>query len=368
MVNNLNSLNKNSFLPIFLKSFFLKIFCFSGLFFVANPNQVRSENLSNFFSSKPRAHISIVGSSTVYPFMAVISETFGREKNFRTPIIESTGTGGGFKLFCSGIGYGFPDFVNASRQIKNSELEKCHSNKINPQEIKIGYDGIVLATAKDGLKFKLTSSQIFLAIAENIPDKSGKMVKNFNKNWSDIDSSLPSSPITIYGPPSTSGTRDAFVELVMIKACDQLAEIVKNYPDQKIRHKKCQIIRSDGAFMEAGENDNLIVQKLKNNPQALGIFGFSFLQENKKSIQSLSIDGFEPTFENIVSKKYKISRPLFVYFKPEHLELIKGMKEFIAEIVNKNTLGNEGYLLQTGLLPLSDQEIVKMEGELRKNL
>ena len=353
---------------IFSSTFLIKIFSFIFLLFVATSNKVDAKNINDLFSPKPRHHISIVGSSTVYPFMAVVSETFGREKNFRTPIIESTGTGGGFKLFCSGIGYEFPDFVNASRAIKNSELEKCLANKINPQEIKIGYDGIVLATAKDGLQFKLTSSQIFLAIAENVPDKTGKMVKNFYQKWNEIDSSLPSTPIAIYGPPSTSGTRDAFVELVMIKACDNIPKIIKNYPDSKIRHKKCQIIRSDGAFMEAGENDNLIVQKLKNNPQALGILGFSFLQENKKTIQPVIIDNFAPTFENIVSNKYKISRPLFVYFKPEHLNLIKGMSEFIAEIVNKNTLGNQGYLLQTGLLPLSDQEIAKMEAELRKNL
>jgi phosphate transport system substrate-binding protein len=335
---------------------------------IANANENNSTNLTNFFSARPRNHISIVGSSTVYPFMAIIAENFGRETDFRTPIIESTGTGGGFKFFCSGIGFEFPDFVNASRPIKKSELEKCQSNKITPREIKIGYDAIVLASSTEGTKFNLTSEQIFLAIAENVPDKFGKMVKNFYQNWNEIDTKLPAIPIAIYGPPSTSGTRDAFVELIMLKSCDKIHDIVKNYPDPQTRHKKCQIIRSDGIFMEAGENDNLIVQKLKNNHQALGIFGYSFLQENKKHIQPANIDNSEPTFKNILSNNYKISRPLFIYYKPQHLNLIKGVKEFIQEIVNRKTIGKNGYLLQTGLLPLSDQEIAMMEEELLKDL
>jgi phosphate transport system substrate-binding protein len=355
----------NKFLPLCcLTSSLLFFFNYSS----ANATENNSSDLTNFFSTRPRNHIAIVGSSTVYPFMAIIAENFGRDTDFRTPIIESTGTGGGFKFFCSGIGYEFPDFVNASRPIKKSELEKCQSNKINPQEIKIGYDAIVLASSTEGTKYNLTSEQIFLAIAENVPDKSGKMVKNFYQNWNEIDTELPATPIAIYGPPSTSGTRDAFVELIMLKSCDKIQDFIKYYPDQNIRHKKCQIIRTDGIFMEAGENDNLIVQKLKNNHQALGIFGYSFLQENKKYIQPANIDNSEPTFKNILSNNYKISRPLFIYYKPEHLNLIKGEKEFIQEIVNRKTIGKNGYLLQTGLLPLSDQEIAKMEEELLKDL
>jgi len=325
-------------------------------------------SLDNLFKSSRRSHIQIVGSSTVYPFVSTISETFGRETQFKTPIVEATGTGGGFKLFCSGIGYDFPDFVNASRKIKPSEKEKCAKNGINVGEIKIGYDGIVLANSVNGQKYNLTKSQIFLALSAKVPNANGELVDNFYKNWQEIDKNLPKIKIAIYGPPSTSGTRDAFVELVMLDVCIKNPIFIKNYSDEKVLHKKCQIIRSDGAFIEAGENDNLIVQKLKNDKDALGIFGFSFIQENQNSIQPSLINNATPTLENIVSGVYKISRPLYVYYKKEHLNLIDGMKEFIAEIVNKNTLGNEGYLLQTGLVPLSNQEIEKIEVGLRRNL
>ncbi len=327
-----------------------------------------ANSLDSLFKSSQRSHIQIVGSSTVYPFVSTIAETFGRETKFKTPIVEATGTGGGFKLFCSGIGYDFPDFVNASRKIKPSEKEKCTKNDINVGEIKIGYDGIVLANSVNGQKYNLTKSQIFLALSAKVPNDRGELVDNFYKNWQEIDKNLPKIKIAIYGPPSTSGTRDAFVELVMLDVCIKNPIFIKNYSDEKILHKKCQIIRSDGAFIEAGENDNLIVQKLKNDKNALGIFGFSFLQENQNSIQPSLINNTIPTLENIVSRVYKISRPLYVYYKKEHLNLIDGMKEFIAEIVNKNTLGNEGYLLQTGLIPLSNQEIEKIEVGLRKNL
>jgi phosphate transport system substrate-binding protein len=325
-------------------------------------------SVNNLFKSSQRSHIQIVGSSTVYPFVATISETFGRETKFKTPIVEATGTGGGFKLFCSGIGYGFPDFVNASRKIKDSEKEKCAKNGINVGEIKLGYDGIVLANSVNGQKYNLTKEQIFLALSEKVPNNKKELVNNFYKNWHEIDKNLPNVQIAIYGPPSTSGTRDAFVELVMLDVCVKNPIFIKNYSDEKIRHKKCQIIRSDGVFIEAGENDNLIVQKLKNDKDALGIFGFSFLQENQNSIQSSLINNSIPSLKNIVSGAYKISRPLYIYYKKEHLNLIDGMKEFIAEIVSKNTLGNEGYLLQNGLIPLSNQEIEKIEVGLRKNL
>ena len=327
-----------------------------------------ANSLDTLFKSSQRSHIQIVGSSTVYPFVSTIAETFGRETQFKTPIVEATGTGGGFKLFCSGIGYDFPDFVNASRKIKPSEKEKCAKNNINVGEIKIGYDGIVLANSVNGQKYNLTKSQIFLALSAKVPNANGELVDNFYKNWQEIDKSLPKIKIAIYGPPSTSGTRDAFVELVMLDVCIKNPIFIKNYSDEKVLHKKCQIIRSDGAFIEAGENDNLIVQKLKNDKDALGIFGFSFIQENQNSIQPSLINDTTPTLENIVLGVYKISRPLYVYYKKEHLNLIDGMKEFIAEIVNKNTLGNEGYLLQTGLIPLSNQEIEKIEVGLRRNL
>lgn len=324
---------------------------------------------ADFFKSRKRNHIQIVGSSTVYPFTAVIAETFGRDTKFRTPIVEATGTGGGFKLFCSGIGYNFPDFSNASRKIEQSEIQKCAENQISQiGEIKIGYDGIVLANSIEGKKYSLTKSQIFLALAQKVPNKNGQLVDNFYQNWNEIDSTLPNIKIAVYGPPTTSGTRDAFVELVMEDACKDLKEFIAAYPSSKVRAKSCHIIRSDGKFMEAGENDNLIVQKLKNDPNALGIFGFSFLEENHGSIQPASINDVVPTFDSIVSGKYSVSRPLFLYFKKEHFALVDGMREFIKEIISPNTIGKDGYLLQKGLIPLTDLELKKVRDEVMQNL
>ncbi|MBM3579905.1 MAG: phosphate ABC transporter substrate-binding protein [Alphaproteobacteria bacterium] len=295
----------------------------------------------DFFTPKARTHIHVVGSSTVYPFTSVIAETFGRDTEFRTPIIESTGTGGGFKLFCSGVGYEFPDFSNASRLVEPSEIAKCAEHGVKEiVEIKIGYDGIVLANSVAGKKFSLTKEQIFLALRDG----------SAYQKWSEIDPLLPNTKIIIYGPPTSSGTRDAFVELVMEEPCKKLTKLSK---------KKCGVIRSDGHFIEAGENDNLIVQKLKNDPDALGIFGFSFLEENHGTIKAADINHVVPSFDSIVSGRYKVSRPLFIYFKKEHLNLIPGMREFVQEIISKNTIGKDGYLLQKGLIPLTDLEIKK---------
>lgn len=314
---------------------------------------------AGFFDFPNRTHIAIAGSSTVYPFTATIAETFGRDTKFKTPIVESTGTGGGFKLFCSGIGLNYTDFSNASRAIKQSEIEKCNENGIvNIGEIKIGYDGIVLANSVLGKDYSLTKKQIFLALANKVPSEDGEsLVDNFYEKWSDIDKNLPEINITIYGPPPTSGTRDAFVELVMQEACEDFEVIKLTYPDKEIREKKCHIIRSDGHFIEAGENDNLIVQKLKNDKDAFGIFGFSFLEENSHAVKSVTINDIKPNFSNIVSGSYSVSRPLFIYFKAENIAFVEGMKEFILEIISPNTLGFDGYLLQKGLIPLTDSEL-----------
>lgn len=317
-----------------------------------------------YFVNPERKHIQIVGSSTVYPFTATIAEEFGRNTDFKTPIVEATGTGGGFKLFCSGSGFATPDFSNASRQIQESELKKCAENGATPGEIKIGYDGIVLANSINGIKFNLTKKQIFLALASKIPNQNGELVDNFHVNWSDVDKKLPNEKIMVYGPPPTSGTRDAFVELIMEEPCATMAEFVKEFPDEKIRKKKCHIIRSDGVFIEAGENDNLIVQKLRSNYNALGIFGFSFLEENRSLLRAALISGIEASFDNIIFGKYPVSRPLFIYFKKEHLDLIPGMREFIKEIASADTIGKDGYLLQKGLIPLTDLELKKVEDEL----
>lgn len=322
------------------------------------------------FKFAERKHIQVVGSSTVYPFTAVIAETFGRDSEFKTPIVESTGTGGGFKLFCLGVGFDYPDFANASRRIEPSELKKCAENGVKGVvEIKIGYDGIVLANAASGRKYSLSKKQIFLALAEKVPAKNGAtLVENPYQKWSDIDATLPEINIAIYGPPTTSGTRDAFAELVLEDVCVNMPEFATAYPDSKVRKKKCHIIRSDGKFIEAGENDNLIVQKLKNDHDALGIFGFSFLEENHDTIQPALINKAMPTFYSIVSGAYPVSRPLFIYFKKEHLNLVAGMREFVQEIISPNTVGVDGYLLQKGLIPLTDLEIKKVRGEVAKNL
>lgn len=302
------------------------------------------------FEEKERKHIQVVGSSTVYPFTAVIAENFGQNTEFKTPIIESTGTGGGFKLFCSGVGYGFPDFSNASREIKRSEIAHCAKNGVKRiVGIKIGYDGIVLANLKSGRKFSLTKEQLFLAM------RAGSTYKK----WSEIDSKLPNTDIRIYGPPTTSGTRDAFIELVMEGPCKKLTKLPK---------KKCGLIRTDGRFIEAGENDNLIVRKLMNDSEALGIFGFSFLEENHSVIKAATINKVAPSFETIISGKYPVSRPLFIYFKKEHLNIIPGMKEFTQEIVSNNTLGENGYLVQKGLIPLTNLEIKKESSKVSRAL
>ena len=323
---------------------------------------------ANWFKTSKRNHIQIVGSSTVYPFAAVIAETFGRNTEFKTPIVESTGTGGGFKLFCSGVGYDFPDLSNASRKIEASEIKKCLENGVKKiVEIKIGYDGIVLANAVSGQNYSLTKNQIFLGLAQKVPSRNGLgLVENFYQKWSDIDASLPQIKIAVYGPPTTSGTRDAFAELVMEKACVNMKEFIKAFPDAKTRKKQCHLIRSDGKFIEAGENDNLIVQKLKNDSNALGIFGFSFLEENRNAIKPAIINGNVPTFDNIISGSYPVSRPLFIYFKAEHLNLVAGLRQFIAEIISLNTIGNEGYLLQKGLSPPNDLELKKVRDEIEK--
>lgn len=350
----------------------LRSYLLLALFLVTQAfvNSANAFDLQSIFKPTARKHISIVGSSTLYPFTSVIAENFGRETEFKTPIVESTGTGGGFKLFCSGVGFNYPDFSNASRKIEPSEISRCAKNGVKGiVEIKIGYDGIVLANSVSGIKYSLSKEEIFLALAMEVPDKkTGKLIANPYKKWSDINFKLPSIEISIYGPPPTSGTRDAFVELVMEEACKKLPAFTKAYPNSKIRKKKCHIIRSDGHFIEAGENDNLIVQKLKHDSEALGIFGFSFLEENHDSIQAAVINNVMPSFDYIASGKYSVSRPLFIYFKKEHLDLIKGMREFVAEIISKNTIGTDGYLLQKGLIPLNDFELKKVRDEVTKNL
>ncbi len=304
-----------------------------------------------------RDQIRAVGSSTVYPFSSAAAEQFGQGGKFKTPIVESTGTGGGFKLFCSGIGDDTPDINDASRPITDSEKELCKKNGVSKiVEVPIGYDGIVIANAKGAAQFDLTKKQIFMAFARQLPDGNGKLVANSNKKWSDIDPKLPAQNIEAYGPPPTSGTRDAFVELAMEEGCKEVPEFVKAYPDEKERKKVCGLIREDGAYIDAGEDDNMIVQKLVSNKNALGIFGYSFLEENKGKVKASKIAGVEPTMENIESDKYKLSRSLYVYVKADHLGKIPGISEFVGEMVSEGAIGADGYLTAKGLLPLHEKD------------
>lgn len=318
-------------------------------------------------SAYARDQISIVGSSTVFPFSTAVAEQFGKKSSFTTPVVESTGSGGGLKLFCSGVGEKTPDITNSSRRMKDKEFTECQANGVTPVEVKIGFDGIVLANAKSGPAFSLTTKQIFLALAKNVP-VDGKIVPNPYKNWSDIDPSLPAEKIEVLGPPPTSGTRDAFVELAMeggAKKFDSLKALSKE--DKKAFEKIFTEIREDGAFIEAGENDNLIVQKLEANPEAVGIFGFSFLDQNADKIKGATVDGAEPAFEKIASGEYAISRSLYFYVKKEHVGVIPGISEFLAEFTNEAAWGDDGYLALKGLIPLpkADRDAV---AEKAKNL
>ena len=307
-------------------------------------------------SAQARDQIHIVGSSTVFPFSAAVAENFGNNSDFKTPVVESTGSGGGMKLFCSGVGENHPDIANASRRIKMSEFEKCSEAGITITEVKIGFDGIVLANSVDSEPFALTKQQIFLALAKAVP-QDGKMVPNPYQKWSDIDSSLPDAKIEVLGPPPTSGTRDAFVELAMeggAKAFEDLKALRKS--DKKAFKAIAHAIREDGAYVEAGENDNLIVQKLEANPKALGIFGFSFLDQNGDKIQGATVDGVEPEFELIASGDYGVSRSLYFYVKQQHLGVIPGIAEFVEEFTSDKAWGEEGYLVDKGLIPLAEEE------------
>ena len=304
-------------------------------------------------AAQARDQIRIVGSSTVFPFSTAVAEQFGKSTQFKTPVVESTGSGGGMKLFCSGVGEQHPDITNASRRIKKSEFEKCTKNGVGVTEVKIGYDGIVLANAKSGPTFTLSKQHIFLALAKQVPGADGKMIDNPYKMWSDIDASLPNEPIEVLGPPPTSGTRDAFVELAMeggAKTIDMLKDLRK--ADKKAFKAVAHGIREDGAFVEAGENDNLIVQKLEANPKAVGIFGFSFLDQNADKIKGAKVNGVEPTFENIASGDYGVSRSLFFYVKQQHVGTIPGIQEFVNEFTSDRAWGDEGYLVDKGLIPL----------------
>jgi phosphate transport system substrate-binding protein len=309
------------------------------------------------YAASARDHISIVGSSTVYPFATVVAEQFGKTSSFKTPKIESTGSGGGLKLFCAGVGVEHPDITNASRAIKKSEYDKCMANGVKEiVEVKIGYDGIVVANSKQAAPLKLTRKDLYLALAKDVPDPGGaeKLVPNPYMTWKDVNASLPAVKIEVLGPPPTSGTRDAFLELVMEEGADTFGFV--KAMDKKAFKAAAHTIREDGAYVEAGENDNLIVQKLEANPDALGIFGFSFLDQNTDMIQGSFIEGVQPTFDAIADGSYPVSRPLFFYVKKAHVGVIPGMQEYLNEFTSEKAWGPDGYLAEKGMIPMPDKE------------
>ncbi|WP_417610326.1 substrate-binding domain-containing protein [Parasphingorhabdus sp.] len=299
--------------------------------------------------SGTRSEIRIVGSSTVFPFAKAVAEQFSVNGSNPSPILESTGTGGGMNLFCAGVGANTPDIENASRRIKASELELCQSNGVTDVvEVQIGIDGIAIAQANNGPSFSLTPVQIYKAIAERPFGKENKA-----KNWSDIDPSLPNFAINVYGPPSTSGTRDALTELIMEVGCITDPETKALKESNKTEFDAiCHEVRADGAYVDAGENDNLIVQKLKANPNSIGIFGYSFLEENLDSVRGIPVSGVNPSYEAIASGEYPGARPLYIYVKKQHVGVIPGLKEYVLEFVNAGTA--DGYLVKAGLIAAPD--------------
>lgn len=317
-----------------------------------------------------RDQISIVGSSTVYPFATVVAERFGKGSKYKTPIIESTGTGGGMKLFCKGVGVEHPDITNASRRIKQSEFESCQKAGVTGViEILIGYDGIVLANSKKSKPMQLSLRDIFLALAKDVPNPNGSesLVKNPYKTWNDVNPALPKTKIEVLGPPPTSGTRDAFNELAIEGGCKTFSWLKAMKSKDKKKYKAiCRSVREDHAYIEAGENDNLIVQKLVANPNALGVFGFSFLDQNRDKVQGSIIDNHAPTFDKIASGEYAVSRPLYFYVKKAHVGSVPGIKEFLKEFTSKKAMGSEGYLVDRGLIPLSGSEYKAVSKAARK--
>jgi phosphate transport system substrate-binding protein len=314
-------------------------------------------------SAAARDQIRIVGSSTVFPYSQAVAEEFATKTGSAAPVLESTGTGGGFKAFCGGVGADFADITGASRAIKSSEVELCNSNGVTDiTEALIGYDGLSIAVSQaNQTDWNLTKQQIFTALAAELPDGKGGFVANPNKKWSDVDPSLPETAIVVFGPPPTSGTRDAFVELVLHEGCNGLpgmADLQKS--DDKKWQEVCSRMRQDGPFVEAGENDNLIVQRLASDPNSVGIFGYSFLYENGDSLKGIEIEGVAPSFETIADGSYPVARPLYFYVKNAHRDVIPGMKEFLEEYMSEAALGSDGYLAERGLTPLADDKREEM--------
>lgn len=317
-----------------------------------------------------RDYITVVGSSTVFPFSTAAAEQFGKaNRKFKTPKVESTGTGGGIKLFCDGVGVQFPDAANASRRIKQSEIYACAANGVKDiVEVKIGFDGIVLANAKTAPRLTVSLKELWLALGRQVPDPKGgeKLVANPYRTWQEINPALPANKIEVLGPPPTSGTRDAFAELALEGGCSAFGWIkdVKKADEKKFK-AVCHTVREDGAYVEAGENDNLIVQKLAANPRAFGVFGYSFLDQNADKLHGSLIGGVAPEYEDIADGKYALSRALYVYVKKAHVGVIKGLNEFLGEYTSERAFGPEGYLAEKGLIALPDAQRRQVQADVK---
>ena len=297
-------------------------------------------------SASARDQISIVGSSTVFPFATTVAEKFGQQSDFKTPVIESTGSGGGLKMFCKGIGTRHPDIANASRAIKQREIDQCAENGIEPIEYLVGYDGITISNSRQAPRASFTKLDIFNAVAVDVMID-GKWVPNPYKKWSDIRAELPDIKIDLMIPPTTSGTRDAFVELILHKVCK------KEYGMSKKEYKaKCTAVRTDGNYVvPMGENDNLLIEKLGKDERRFGVFGFSFLDQNSDKVHGALIEGVEPTFETIADGSYAVSRPLFFYVKKQHIGVVPGIEEYVDMFMSDQMIGAEGTLSEQGLIP-----------------
>jgi phosphate transport system substrate-binding protein len=298
-----------------------------------------------------RDRIRITGSSTVFAFTTAVAERFG-QKNGKAPVVEATGTGGGLRLFCGGAGTHTPDIANASRRITRSEFAACRRNGVTPIEIKVGFDGIVIANSKATAPLAISLEQLYLALAARVPDAQGQLVTNPYRAWSDIAPHLPAARIEVLGPPPTSGTRDALNERGLLEGCRRIQQRLNIAIDAGT----CQQVRTDGAYVEAGENDNIIVQRLQAGPSTFGIFGYAFLEENQDKVQGARIDGIEDSVETIASGRYPLARSLFIYVKKEHLGAIPGLRDFVDEYVSEQAMGEDGYLERKGLVPLPRAE------------
>lgn len=310
-----------------------------------------------------RDTVSIVGSSTVYPFATVVAERFGRNTDFPTPKIESTGSGGGLKLFCQGVGTQHPDITNASRRMKESEFKLCQSNGVKDiTEVQVGYDGLVVANSVKGQDLDISLRDLYLAMAKEVPNPNGteELVANPYKTWKDVNPALPNIKIELIGPPPTSGTRDSFNELGVEGGCKTFPWLKAMKAQDKSKYKSvCRSIREDGHYIEAGENDNLIIQKLESSPNALGAFGFSYLDQNRALIKAVKINGVTPNMETVGSGEYPMARSMYFYVKKAHVGVIPGIQEYVKEFTNDRAWGDEGYLADKGLIPSPKKERMK---------